>query len=131
MSMEKPPYPVDKMGLPVMPDNTACYEQCLKGARDRNRHHLAWERGDYHTSLENKYREMACMTIRICVCRHEDLHSSYSPPDKPTRGVMDSVVHDGLTPITASEAGVTLYIRSKAQMTQEVADYAERLRDIA
>ena len=60
--MEKVPYPVDERGLPVLPD-TECYAICLKGIKDTNRHHLAFNRRMYRSSLERAYREATGMVL--------------------------------------------------------------------
>jgi hypothetical protein len=116
--MEKPTYPTDSYGLPVIPDETACYEVCLKGATQKNKHHL-FNRSEANTALERRFCNAPSMVIRMCMCRHEDLHATYAPPETPTRAVMQAVIDGELAPVTASEAGVTVNIRTKAQINEE------------
>lgn len=110
--MERPQYPTDERGLPVIPP-TECYQICLNGIKDTNRHHLAFNRRMYRSSLERAYREATGMVLRMCVCRHRDLHATYEPPRPPSAAVMREVVAGQVLPPTEEMAGVEVFIRER------------------
>lgn len=116
--MDKPRYPTDERGIPVVPDNTACYELCLKGINNKDRHHLSFDRREHRSALERQYRNCSSMIVSMCMCAHEDLHSAYSGPGLPSNAVMRDVVSRRIGPQTASEAGVELRISTKAQVNE-------------
>lgn len=118
MNAERFPYPTDDRGIPVIPNDLQCYELCLKGAKQHNKHHLQ-NRSEAKNALERQYSNAASMIIKMCMCRHEDLHSTYAPPRKPNRAIMEAVARGEIVPLYAYEAGVEVNIRTKAQMTAE------------
>lgn len=110
--MERPSYPVSELGLPVIPP-IECYSVCLKGIKDTDKHHLAFNRKQYRSSLERAYRESSGMVIRMCMCRHRDLHSMYEPPRAPSEAVMKQVISGQVLPPTEAQAGVEVFIRER------------------
>lgn len=116
--MEKPPYPSDERGLPVVPPRE-CYEVCLRGAKTANKHHLAFNRRMYTSSLERAYRESACMIVRMCACRHDALHATYDPPVMPEAAVMRGVIAGNILPPTELEAGIQVEIRTQQTINEE------------
>jgi len=99
-------------GLPVMP-SPECYEICPRRSEYQDNHHLAFPRREHRTSLERSYRNSAAMIIKICRCKHTDLHSTYNPPEKPDAQTMRDVIQGNLRPLTEEEADITLQIRSR------------------
>lgn len=98
--MERLPYPTDEKGVPVTPTNlNECYEMCLRGAKSTDRHHLAFERRNYKTTLEKRYRNCATMVVEACVCKHRELHDTYLPPEKPSTDVMYQVIRGQHEPV--------------------------------
>lgn len=100
-------------GLPVVPD-PECYEVCPNRSPFHNQHHLAFPRREHHSSLERSYRNAASMVVKMCMCKHQDLHATYSPPIKPSPDVMRQVIQGQLQPPTEAEAGVVLQIRPRS-----------------
>lgn len=78
-----------------------CYETCLRGVKDTNKHHLAFERRQYKSPTEKAYRESACMKVAACVCKHVELHAMYLPPQKPDIHTMHDVIQGDVAPIEA------------------------------
>lgn len=99
-------------GLPIAP-SPECYEVCPRRSPHHNLHHLAHERGHYKTSLERSYRNTGAMILKMCSCKHSDLHATYSEPPKPDAQTMRDVIQGNLRPLTEEEAGITLQIRSR------------------
>lgn len=109
------PYPLDERGVPVKPlDLDVCYDVCLRGIFDTNRHHLAFERRSYKGAVERGYRESGSMIVKACVCKHASLHETYLPPKKPSISVMRSVANGEITP-TETE----IFIRSRELVNLE------------
>lgn len=109
------PYPLDERGLPVSPEGIGeCYELCLRGIRETNRHHLAWPRSEYKAKPARQYRSAIGMIVDACVCKHADLHSTYLPPKQPDIHAMYDVVQGDLTPSVAE-----VYIRPRNQANIE------------
>jgi len=93
------PHPLDERGVPVKPTNLAeCYDVCLKGTKDTNRHHIAFNRANYKTPAERNYRECSSMIMRVCMCKHSDFHATYLPPSKPDIHVMYDVIQGDYQP---------------------------------
>jgi len=109
--MEKPPYPSDVNGLPIMPTDLGCYEDCRRIKPRIDTHHLAFERRHYKTRNERNFRRAGAMLAEICVCKHVDLHCSYGEPEKPSDNAMHLVTRGLLIPKTDLQAGVILNIR--------------------
>lgn len=106
---------MDAEGLPVVPiDIGECYELCLRGIREQNRHHMAHRRRDYKTSLERAYRESDAMVVGACVCKHADYHATYLPPPKPGAEVMRGVIQGLIEPTVAE-----VFIRPRNQANLE------------
>ena len=113
--MERMPYPTDENGVPYAPvDLDKCYEVCLKGAKSTNRHHLAYPRREHNSLLTRSYRESACMIIRACVCKHDELHATYDPPTLPSPRVMTDVAQGDIFPTEAE-----VFIRTKEYLNLE------------
>lgn len=93
-------YPTDKRGVPFKPEGIGeCYEVCFHPeGKHTNRHHLAFERAKYRTSIERQYRECGSMVVQACACLHADLHAQYAPPPKPERFTMIDVADGDITP---------------------------------
>ncbi len=103
-------YPTDERGVPFKPEGIdECYDICLDpNGKDTNRHHLAFDRAKYRTSIERQYRECGSMVVQACKCKHSDLHNTYSPPLMPDRPVMVDVADGDITPTEAH-----VYIRRR------------------
>ena len=96
------PYPLDEQGLPVIPEDIGeCYDICLRGISEHNRHHLAFQRKDYKTPYERAYREAKSMVVGACVCKHADLHATYLPPRKPDLNAMTDISRGVIEPTVA------------------------------
>lgn len=112
---ERIPYPVDERGIPYAPQGIAeCYEVCLKGIKTTDRHHLAFERKRYQDSTGRNYRESASMILRACVCKHQDLHATYLPPQRPMSQAMHDVAQGDYEPKEAE-----VWIRTKAEVNHD------------
>lgn len=109
--MIRQPWPTAN-GLPIVP-NPECYEVCPKRSPRPNLHHLAHERRHYKTSLERAYRNSAAMIIKMCQCKHADLHATYSEPPKPDAQTMRDVIQGNIEPLNEEQSGVILQIRSR------------------
>lgn len=96
-------YPVDERGIPYVPEGfNVCYEICLKGVKNRNRHHLQnRSTGKGERRLVKNYIETGSMIVRGCVCKHEDLHAQYDAPPLPDTQTMYDVVQGDLSPVEA------------------------------
>lgn len=113
--MERIPYPVDEDGVPYAPQDIGqCYEECLKGAKSTNRHHLGYPRKEYTTATEKAYRESGSMVVRACICKHEELHHTYEPPAKPSVQVMRDVAQGDIHPREAQ-----VWIKTKSLLNLE------------
>lgn len=110
--MERESWPTCANGLPIAP-NPECYEECRKKTPRHDTHHLAFERRHYKSGLERSYRNAASMMIEMCQCKHSDLHSTYSEPEKPSVNAMRGVAQGLIKPMTEFQAGVELQIRSR------------------
>ena len=109
------PCPVDTRGVPLVPDDfNVCYELCLKGIRDTNRHHLFYPRNEYKGLHERKARESGSMIVRACVCKHSSYHATYLPPKKPDQSTLCDIAQGELQPSVQE-----VFIRSKEQMNLE------------
>lgn len=103
------PYPLDEKGVPICPEGLGeCYDVCLRGIRDTNKHHLAFNRASYKSQPERWYREAPGMVIGACVCKHADLHATYLPPSKPSIHVMHDIIQGDIEPTVAQ-----VFIRSR------------------
>lgn len=113
--MERYPYPTDGRGVPLLPDNLGeCYDVCFLGCMSQDRHHLAFNSGEYRSGTERAYREAGSMVIKACICRHRDLHSTYYAPTKPDAQTMRGIAQDDLQPTEAE-----VWIRSKEMVMLE------------
>jgi hypothetical protein len=66
-----------------------------------SRHHIFWERKDYHTPQEKRFREAAGMVLRLEQTVHRELHEEIAPPPKPS--------HDFMNMITDFKRGIPTY----------------------
>lgn len=111
----KLPYPLDERGVPVKPlDLDVCYDVCLRGIFDTNRHHLAFERRRYKGAVERGYRESGSMIVKACVCKHASLHETYLPPKKPDVHTMYDIIQGDYAPQEAE-----VFIRSRELVNLE------------
>lgn len=109
------PYPLDERGVPVLPaELNVCYDICLRGIHDTNRHHLAFQRRDYKTPYERAYREAQSMVVAACICKHADLHATYLPPRKPDLNAMVGISKSAIQPTVAE-----VFIRPRNQANLE------------
>lgn len=100
---------VDERGLPLVPEGfSECYDICLRGIKETNRHHLLWPRSDYKSAPERHARQSDCMIVESCVCKHSSYHATYLPPKKPGIHTLYDITQGDLQP---SEAVV--YIRER------------------
>ncbi len=96
------PYPLSERGLPLIPEGIGeCYEVCLRGIKEQNRHHLVFPRAEYRTSPRRGYREAGSMVIKACMCKHADLHATYLPPKPPDVHTMHDVIQGDVVPVEA------------------------------
>lgn len=103
------PYPLDERGIPISPEGIGeCYEMCLRGVHEVNKHHLAFNRVNYKSKPERGYREAQGMVVGACVCKHADLHATYLPPAKPDIHTMYDVAQGDIQPTVAP-----VFIRSR------------------
>jgi len=109
------PCPVDERGIPIVPEDFGvCYDLCLRGLRETNRHHLLFPRREYRGLHERHARESGSMIVQACICKHSDYHGTYLPPKKPD--------HHTLCDIAQGDAGPTeavVFIRSKETVNLE------------
>ena len=91
-------YPT-RNGLPIMPLGIEeCYDECPKNVSRTNKHHLAFNRAMYKTPVERAYREAGCMAVQACICKHANLHATYTPPPVPNIHLMHDVVQGDIVP---------------------------------
>jgi hypothetical protein len=103
------PYPLDDRGLPLVPEGIGdCYDICLRGIKEQNRHHSAWPKAEHRTPPKRGYREAASMIVKACVCKQADLHATYLPPKQPSIHTMYDVIQGDIAPIEAP-----VFIRSR------------------
>jgi hypothetical protein len=55
-------------------------------------HHLYFPRYEYKTELEKTFRSLAVNTMRLCRQRHDELHATEEPPEKPSEYEMATTV---------------------------------------
>lgn len=51
-------------------------------------HHKKWPRRDYRTPVEKEYRELEDNKELSCRDRHNEIHATQRPPEKPSREEM-------------------------------------------
>lgn len=91
--------PVDENGLPLVPEGfSECYEVCLRGVKETNKHHLLWPRNAYKAPKERQAREVGTMVVKACVCKHRDYHATYLPPKKPDQHTLCDIAQGDITP---------------------------------
>lgn len=96
-------YPTDEQGVPFKPEGLdECHDVCFRpDGKQQDKHHLAWPRDRYRTSVERQYRECGSMVIKACRCKHIELHNTYRPPKMPDRMAMIDVVQGDIRPDVA------------------------------
>lgn len=109
------PCPVDALGVPIIPEDfDVCYDLCLRGIQDTNRHHLLYPRREYKGLHERHARETGAMVVKSCICKHSDYHATYLPPKKPDHHTLCDIAQGDLQPTEA-----TVFIRTKELVNLE------------
>lgn len=109
------PCVIDEHGIPVVPEAfSECYEVCLRGVKETNRHHLFYPRREYRGFPDRQARETGSMIVNACVCKHSDYHSTYLPPKKPDRHTLCDIAQGDFQPSTQP-----VFIRSKERTNME------------
>lgn len=111
---ERMAYPTDERGVPYAPkDFSVCYDICLKGIKQTDRHHLQ-NRSSCETRTEKAYSESGSMIIRACICKHQDLHATYEAPEIPDVHTMHDVIQGDLAPREAE-----VWVRTKEEVNRD------------
>lgn len=69
------------------PENTDCEATgiCPFPEPYQDRHHVFYEANKYQTTIERRFRELGENVLRICRCKHMEIHITETPPYKPSR----------------------------------------------
>lgn len=95
------PCPVNEQGLPLVPERfSECYDICLRGIKEANRHHLLFPRSAYKSPVERHARQAPGMIVQACICKHLDYHANYLPPRKPDIHTLHDIAQGDLDPTT-------------------------------
>jgi len=81
-----------------LPENTDCETEgmCRYPEPFEDNHHVYYPKREYSGSLERKYRNLGCHVVEICRCKHDEIHATEQPPDKPSTEVMvDAIERSG------------------------------------
>ena len=72
------------------PSDPDCYppEECRQDYPYHDRHHIFYERNQYQTRIERDFRNLGENIIRICRCKHTEIHNNLEPPEKPPTDYM-------------------------------------------
>lgn len=64
-------------------EKTGCFEDV---------HHKEWPRRAYSTPLEKEYRELEDNKELTCRDRHNEIHATQQPPEKPSHEEMNAAI---------------------------------------
>lgn len=61
-----------------------------------DKHHLYYPRAEYKTPLEKRFRSLGVNIVRLCRQDHDELHTTQTPPEKPSIEHMRSMIMDNM-----------------------------------